>query len=440
MAKTLTAPAIEKLKPGQSRREIPDARMPGLYLIIQPSGAKSWAVRYRHAGRSRKFTIGAFPAYDLTNARKRASEVLTAAGDGKDPARQKMKDREVAKLAERDQFTELAKEFILKKLKKNGRRSWRETARLLGFRDMPGKPNEFELIRRPEAVEKGRGRKRTRDGLAYRWRMRCIHEITKRDISYELDDLAPIVANRTLGALKNMFGWLIERGVITSSPCEGMKPPAEENSRDRILNDDEIMWLWKSAGSASYPFGPFTQLLLLTSARREEVAGMTGRELDLDAKTWTIPKERSKNNEAHIVPLSDKAIAVLQSLPKITGKDSFLFTMTGVTSISGFSKARTALHLKMVEHADGKDIPHWTFHDLRRTAASGMAKLNVAPHVIEAVLNHQTGVIKGIAKVYNRNTYEPEKRQALDTWSQHIHVLLSGNEDETRSALSMVNA
>jgi len=441
MAKTLTAPAIEKLKPGPERREIPDARMPGLYLIIQPTGAKSWAVRYRHAGRSRKFTIGTFPAYDLTKARKKASDVLTAAGDGKDPARQKLKDREAAKLATRDLFAEAAKGFIAKKLKRNGRRSWRETARLLGLRDIPDKPNEFELIKKPDSDEtKGRGRRRTRDGLAYRWRNRSVTEITKRDITDELDALAPVVANRTLGALKNMFNWLIERGVLTVSPCEAMKPPTDEESRERVLTDDEIRLLWKAADDASYPFGPFAKLLLLTAARREEVAAMTEDEIDLDAKTWKIPKERAKNNEAHEIPLSDSAIAVIESLPKISGHDGLLFTMTGVTPISGFSKARGALHEKMSKRADAAEIDHWTFHDLRRTAASGMAKLNVAPHVIEAVLNHRTGTIKGIARVYNRNTYEPEKRVALEAWARYIEHLLSDDESAASNVVRLARA
>lgn len=422
MAKTLTAPAIEKLKPGTVRREIPDARMPGLYLIIQPTGAKSWAVRYRHAGRSRKFTIGAFPVYDLAKARKRASEVLTAAGDGKDPARQKLKDREAAKLATRDLFAEAAKDFIVKKLKRNGRRSWRETARLLGLREIAHKPNEFELIRKPEGDQKkGRGRKRTRDGLAYRWRKRSVLEITKRDISDELDALAPIVANRTLGALKNFFNWLIERGVLTTSPIAGTKPPTEETSRERVLTDDEVALLWKAADEVDYPFGPFTKLLLLTGARRDEVAAMTEDELDLDAKTWKIPKERAKNNEAHTIPLSEAAIVVIESLPKIVGQDGLVFTKTGVSPISGFSKARAALHEKMAEHTD---VAHWTFHDLRRTAASGMAKLGIAPHVVEAVLNHRTGVIRGVARVYNRHAYDKEKRAALDAWSSYVTTLV----------------
>lgn len=429
MAKALTVAAVEKLKPEAVRREIPDTKPSGLYLIIQPTGSKSWAVRYRFGGRSRKLTLGSYPALDLVKARKRASDALTAAADGKDPAALKIKDREAARLAERDLFSELAKDFILKKLRRNERRTWRETASLLGLRAIPDKPDEFELVRKADD-KKGRGRKRTRDGLAYRWRNRTVHDITKRDVSDELDALAPIMANRTLSALKNMFGWLIERGVLASSPIAGMKPPTKEETRERVLTDDEIKLLWKAADDTGYPFGPFTKLLLLTAARRDEVAGMTEDEIDLDAKTWTIPKERAKNKKAHVVPLSDTAVAVIEALPKIVGQDGLLFTMTGVTPISGFSKARNALHAKMLELADGEEIPHWVFHDLRRTAASGMAKLKVAPHVIEAVLNHQSGTIRGIAKVYNRNTYEPEKRVALDAWARYIEHLT----DETKAS------
>jgi integrase len=417
MAKALTAPAVEKLKPGTARREIADARMPGLYLIIQPSGAKSWAVRYRYGRRSRKYTIGSYPAYDLGKARKRASEILQAAGEGLDPARQKLKARAAARAGYSNLFADLAKAFVLKHAKPRNR-SWRETARILGVKPVEGKPGEFELLRKAKPGEKGN--RRTRDGLATRWAKREVGDISKRDILDELDAFAGVGANRALATLRKFFNWLIERDILTTSPCAGLKAPAPEESRDRVLTDEEIRLLWIATEKVGYPFGPFTRLLLLTGQRREEVAAMMRSELDVAGGLWTIPKERAKNKQPHAVPLSDAALEVIEALPKIAGKPGFLFTHTGVTPISGFSKARRTLMKVMSEAADGADIEHFTFHDLRRTAASGMGKLGVAPHIIEAVLNHRTGVIRGVARVYNRHAYGKEKRAALDVWSKHI--------------------
>lgn len=420
MAKMLTAPAVEKLKPASARREIADARMPGLYLIIQPSGAKSWAVRYRHGRRSRKYTIGSYPAYDLLKARKIARDVLQAAGEGLDPAKQKIKARAAAKAGQRHLFADVAKTFILKHAKPRNR-SWRETARVLGLKPIAGKPGEFELLRRAKAGEKGN--RRSRDGLATKWAKREVGDIGKRDILEELDAIAGVGANRVLAALRKFFNWCIERDIIATSPCAGLKAPAPEQSRDRVLTDTEIRLLWIVTEKVGYPFGPFTRLLLLTAQRREEVAGMRAAEIDAVAGIWTIPKERAKNNETHDVPLSDAALEVIRKLPKIAGRPGLLFTHTGITPISGFSKARRALMKAMSEAADGAEVEHFTFHDLRRTAASGMGKLGVAPHIIEAVLNHRTGVIRGVARVYNRHAYDKEKRAALDAWALHISQL-----------------
>lgn len=424
MAKALTAPAVEKLKPGSARREIADARMPGLYLIIQPSGAKSWAVRYRHGRRSRKYTIGPYPTYDLGKARKKASDVLQAAGEGLDPAKQKIKARAAARAGQSDLFADLAKTFVLKHAKPRNR-SWRETARILGLKPIEGKPSEFELLRKAKPGEKGN--RRTKDGIAARWAKRDVRDIGKRDILDELDAIAGVGANRVLAALRKFFNWCIERDIIATSPCAGLKAPAPEESRDRVLTDEEIRLLWIATGKAGYPFGPFTRLLLLTAQRREEVAGMTSSELDVADKAWTIPKERAKNKQPHAVPLSDAVLEVLEALPKIAGKPEYLFTRTGITPISGFSKARRALMKAMSEAADGAEIEHFTFHDLRRTAASGMAKLGIAPHIIEAVLNHRTGVIRGVARVYNRHAYDKEKRAALDAWA--LHVIAIGDDE-----------
>jgi integrase len=257
-----------------------------------------------------------------------------------------------------------------------------------------------------------------------------------------VDRGSPINANRLLAVLRRMFNWSVERGLIERSPCEKLKAPAAETARDRVLSDDEIRSTWQAFESISWPFGRIAQLLLLTGARRDEIAGARWSEIDLDAKTWTVAKERSKNGVAHEIPLSEAAIRMIKGLPRIGGKgDGFVFTTTTRAPVSGWSRAKSHVDKAVLAVmqagfglADSPAAPaHWTFHDLRRTAASGMAGIGIAPHVVEAVLNHRSGTIKGVAAVYNRYTYAVEKRQALDAWARRLNAIVSGAPSSTLS-------
>jgi integrase len=214
------------------------------------------------------------------------------------------------------------------------------------------------------------------------------------------------------------------------------------------LSDAEIKTTWDAFGAVGWPFGPLAKMLLLTGARRDEVADARWSEIELDKKIWTIAKERSKNGLAHEIPLSDAVVKILKALPRITAsekddkkagkKSDFVFTTTGKTSVSGFSRAKEqfdavileALRAEAVERGEDADEmkapAHWTLHDLRRTAASGMAGLGIPPHVVEAVLNHKSGTIKGVAAVYNRYSYADEKKAALEAWARKLDAIVSG--------------
>jgi integrase len=220
-----------------------------------------------------------------------------------------------------------------------------------------------------------------------------------------------------------------------------VRAPASETSRDRVLSDAEIKGAWEAFEAVGWPFGPLAKLLLLTGARRDEVANAKWSEIDLGKKIWTIAKERSKNGMAHEIPLSDAVVTILESLPRIgdgKGAAVYVFTTTGKTPVSGFSRAKdqfdaaiiAALRAAAVARGDDpeqvKAPERWTLHDLRRTAASGMAGLGIAPHVVEAVLNHKSGTIKGVAAVYNRYSYADEKRHALDAWAVQLERLICG--------------
>jgi integrase len=407
----LTDLQIRKLVTPEQRREIPDGKIGGLFLVVQPTGAKSWAVRYRVDGQPKKFTIGPYPSIDLAGARRKAQEALGEVASGNDPSATKVAAREARKAAEStaDRVAVVADAFREKYIKRNSGEGWgREAGRLLD-----------------KEIKPAFGTKRLGD-------------VKKSDVHDMLDAIvergAPITANRTLAVFRRLCNWSVERGIIAMSPCDKIKAPATEESRDRVLSDDEIRLALGAFDRIGWPFGPISKLLLLTGARRDEVASATWSEIDLTAKTWTIAKERSKNGVAHEIPLSDAAVTILAELPRVgERKDALVFSTTGKTAVSGFSKAKEQIDAAMFDalkatSGGGREVEaptRWTFHDLRRTAASGMAGLGIPPHVVEAVLNHKSGTIKGVAAVYNRYSYAAEKRQALDAWARRLDAIVS---------------
>jgi integrase len=434
MTKALTAKRIENAEPTLMRQEIPDGLLVGLYLVVQPkpSGAKSFAVRYRYAGQPRKLTLGAFPAITLEAARDIGGKALRAAAEGRDPATEKQAAKGDAKKAaaeetrgKRDLFENVAREFIERHAKKNTRESsWRETARILGFKPDPNDPGQLLV------VEPQNGKPPTVISL---WTGRRVQEISKRDVIALLDtvrDRAPVMANRNLAAVRKLFNWCLARDVIQISPCSLIEPPAPERSRDRILTDDELRLVWNAAGADASPFGPLVKLLILTGQRLAEVGGMRWDEVDLANKLWTLPAERVKNGERHEVPLSDAALGILTALPRIKTTKGFVFTTTRDAAVSGFSRAKDSLDAAVEASLtnDAKPPEHWTFHDLRRTLASGMARLGIQLPVIEKVLNHSSGSFRGIVGVYQRHSYADEKRNALDAWASFVQSTVSGKK------------
>ena len=314
----LTTRLVETVKTSDTRKEIPDAHMPGLYLVVQPGGARSWAVRYRHHGRPRKHTLGSFPAIDLKSARERAAKALRAAAEGRDPSSEKAQ----ARTAKADSIEAVAEQFVERHCKKANRpRTAEETKRLLDLHVLP------------------------------RWRGRLIHEITRRDVLDLLDRVVdagkPIAANRTFSAVRKLFNWALARDIIAASPCAGVKPPTAERSRDRVLADHEVRDVWRAADSIGYPYGTLVQLLTLTGQRRDECAGMRWSELDLKSRTWTLPPGRTKTNRPHDVPLSAAAIALLQRVPRIDG--DFVMTTTGKSPSNGYSQGKRRLDMRLPE-------------------------------------------------------------------------------------------
>ena len=250
------------------------------------------------------------------------------------------------------------------------------------------------------------------------WGSRSIHEITKRDVVEVIAAIeqrgAPIAANKTLKTLKTFLRWCVGRAVLDQSPADGVPSPAKEISRDRILADDELARVIIAARKTGGPDGGIVELLTLTAQRREEVARITSDEFDIEQGIWTLPKSRTKNGKPHIVHLSNEAVIVLNKANRIK---TFVFSFDGTKPFGDFGRAKRKL-----DELSG--VTGWRLHDLRRTCVSGMARLGVAPHVADKILNHQSGTISGVAAVYQRHEFLAERRAALDLWGAHVAGLL----------------
>jgi integrase len=421
MPKALTELGIAQLKPGKSRREISDAAFEGLSIIVHPTGAKTWSYRYRYARRLRRITIGNWPAIDIPKARRRAETALGALERGEDPtiALFAPKSSQYILRADRDSFGVLIRSYFQKHLIPNTR-SWRESARLVGLK-----------------VEEAEGNAPTfadvHGGIVERFAERPVTSITRKDLREMIEASrergATTTINREVGVVRAFLQWCVNADIIETNPAAGMAKASPENKRTRVLTETELRLIWLAAESEAFPFGDIVRLLLLTGQRRGEVAGAAWPEFDLKAQHWLLPAERSKNGLPHLIPLAVPAIEILQSIPRFAGGD-FMFGMGGRNGFSGFSKAKRRLDETITELNDGP-LPEWDIHDLRRSVATGMAKLGVQPIVIEASLNHITGVRSSIASVYNLHSYEQEKREALTRWAEHVLRVVDPDFAET---------
>lgn len=399
MAKALTQVAVDNAKPGPARREIPDSHSRGLFLIVQPTGVKGWAVRYRFDGRTRKLTIGPYPEIGLAKARAAAAKAKVAIADNVDPAAQKQARRATMRAAKRqasDVVEKVAADFVALHARPRTR-DWRETERLL---------KQF----------------------ADAWRGRRLSEIGKPDIHAILDRIvargAPVSANRAFAQLRKMCKWAVSRGLLERSPCEGVDRPSTENSRDRCLGADELRLVWQAADNLRFPFGPITKFLVLTGARRSEVAALEWGELDLDKSVWVLPAARSKNKRQHVLPLSPQAMAIIEGLPRFAGS-RFVFG-PGPAPPAAFSRAKMRLDGTIAKMNGDKPIAAWVMHDLRRSTASGLAGLGVSLPVVEKILNHVSGSFSGVAGIYQKYNFEAEMRAAMERWGRRVEALASG--------------
>src|SRR5215468_7679070 len=396
----LTKSAIDALPTFKSDVVYWDAGCPGFGVKVTPKGRKVFIVLYRAGGagsRLRKYTIGPFGRVTLHQARVAAQKVFAAKLDGRDPAAEK---REAKRRVVADRVEDLLETFVSQRLSQN--RSGGEIARLL--RREVGKP----------------------------WAGKSIHEISKRDVVEVISAIeqrgAPIAANKTLKSLRTFLRWCVGRAVLDQSPAEGVPLPAKEVARDRVLDDNELAQVILAARKMGGPYGGIVELLALTGQRREEVSRLQWDELDPVQRVWTLPKSRTKNAKAHVVHLSEQSMAVLARADE---PGPYVFSLLGTRPFQDFSRAK-----RQLDQLSG--VTGWRLHDLRRTCVSGMARLGVAPHVADKILNHQAGTISGVAAVYQRHEFLAERRKALDMWGAHVGELLKRAAREDRTDLRIV--
>jgi integrase len=448
MASKLTAATVTQAKAGKARREIPDGGCAGLYLVIQPGGAKSWALRYRspvdldRQGRrkAKKLTLGSVAvagdapegeprigaSLSLADARAVAIAALRKVGKCVDPAHDYRVKKQSARLAVSKKAEVVFAEFMAKHVRKrNGKpvreSTRRETGRLLGL--LPGGTDGKDLtswiLREPKS------------GVLAQWAGRDVASISKRDVLDLLDSIvedgATIVANRTLAALKTAFTWSVKRDIISVSPCDHVDNPSPESSIERNLSNNEIVALWRAAERTGYPYGRMVQLLLLTGQRRDEVRELPRSEMDLPGRVWKLPGARTKNGRDHLVPLSDAVVMIIAELPRIKSKAGWLFTTDGEVPMANLSKRKRRLGALMLEELQRLDpeiteVTPWRLHDLRHTLKTWMQGERIPKDVRNAVQNHYDG---DMDELYGHHTFEKEKRDALERWAQCIRGLTS---------------
>ena len=388
----ITNAVLERLKPpAVGQVDYFDSAYPGLALRITAKGVKSWTYFGRVHGKIKRATLGRYPDLSLAKARRKAGETADAMRQGIDPAAAKRAQR----AAVRDNFEGVLTEWLKRDQAEN--RSHAEVKRLIERETLPA------------------------------WRGRLMSTITRRDVLDCIDAVvdrgSPIMARRLHAHLHRLFRWSVGRGIITANPMEGMEKPGSETQRDRVLSDAELASVWRAAEKVGWPFGPVVRLLILTGARRQEIGGLRWEEIFGDK--IELSGSRTKVGEAHTIPLSTAALDVIATLPRI-GNSAYLFTTTGKTPVSGWTRSKELLDKAIIEFNDGRALSDWRLHDLRRTVATGLQRLGVGLQVTEAVLGHVGGSRAGIVGVYQRHEYAEEKKAALEAWGRFVQDILTG--------------
>jgi integrase len=380
----LTAQTIAKLELAAGKIDFVffDDDLQGLGLRLR-QGSKgisyTWIFQYSRNGNAKRMRVGDYPTLSPQAARDIARPWYGAVCQGRDPASEKAQAQ-----IDHDSFGQTVTLYLAAKKDDLRERTYIEAERYL-------------------------------TDYAKRLHSRPLANVSRADAANLLNDVArdsgPMAANRLRSNLSSLFTWAQRQGKAESNPV-AFTEKREEQKRDRVLTDDELRAIWNAAGDGDY--GTIVKLLILTGQRREEIGGL--RWSEIAGGQINLPPNRTKNGKAHFIPLAQAALALL---PARTGRDHLFGRGDGADGFAGWSAAKAALDKRL------GDMPAWTLHDLRRTVSTQMHEKGVAPHVVEAIINHISGHKAGVAGTYNRANYHAERKVALDKWAAHIMALVT---------------
>jgi integrase len=382
-----------------------DDKMSGLGVRLYRSGRKTWLYQFRLAGRSYKYEIGSTEKVLASKARIDAKVAAGHVANKVNP----LDLRRQAEEKHKDEFGELVEEYLKEKLN-------------------PIKPNKRPM--RPRSYAEVR---RHLEDHCKPFKHRPIRSITQRDVAnlYKkiAKDSGPGAASHTWSTLRAFFHWAMRQGAVDNNVAALYDGGGVGEQRKRTLSDAEIAIVWKACNADQ--FGNIVKLLILTGARRDEVGHMPLSELDLESKEWLLPPERSKNGSEHLFTLSDSAVDILTKA--VETREAFVFGHGKERGFSGWSKAKKAFDKRIADA--GQTVEHFTLHDLRRSFASGLQRLKIEPHIIEACLNHTPPKLE---RNYQTYRYAAEKRAALARWATHVDAIVNGTT--TDNVIPMVGA
>jgi integrase len=370
-----------------------DSALPGFGLRLRSGGdqvRKSWVVQYRRAGRTRRLLLGSAEVLSAEQARTVAKKALGAVATGSDPQADRTARRD------RDQLTfrVVADDYLEAKQPTVRPRTFVEMQRYLCgpyFKALHSVP---------------------------------VDQITRRDVAARLlvigRECGVVTALRARSHISSFFAWGIAQGLLDSNPVVGAAQLKLPPARDRVLDDAELSAIWRACEDDD--FGKIVRLLIILGARRTEVGGLRWSELDLNRGVWVLPKERAKNGREHQLPLPALAQSILETVPRVMNRDC-LFGQRSGGGFTLWAHAKAALDARL-----GDQVRKWTLHDIRRSFATRLCDLGTPPHIVEQILNHQSGHRAGIVGVYNKSSYAPQVKAALALWTDHIRSITEGGE------------
>ena len=375
-----------RLAPGERDKIWFDDDIAGWGLRIREGGKRVWIFQYAVGGRTRRLTFGAYPAMSVTTARAQAEQLHAQTKLGRDPAREKAD----AKARARETFEHCLSLY-------------------LHHRRAQGKLRATTLSETERHLNAN---------------LRALHDIginqlDRRAFAAELSRFAtergPVQANRTRASVIKFLNWCAGEGYIDSNPAQLInKNP--ERPRDRLLSMDELAQIWRALPAGD--FGDILRLLALLGQRRDEIAQLDWKEVDLGRGVIALPASKMKNRRPHVVHLGPTAVAILQARDR--GERPLVFG-TGHGGFSGWSQSKARLDAKL-------ELAPWVIHDLRRAVSTHMNEIGVMPHIVEAVLGHVSGSRGGVAGIYNLATYEGDKRAAMLRWDAHLMAAIEGRD------------